>query len=84
MEELYAYGYCGDPDNRFQRRRNLKFIVACAGSVQLSGPREEPDAVSDAENAVTGGGVDDKQLDKNNVPAVPEALRAGRELEEGL
>lgn len=44
-------------------------------------PWEELDALSDAENAVTGGSVDYKQMDKNNVLVVPEVLRAGRELE---
>lgn len=47
-------------------------------------PWEELDALSEAENAVTGGSVDYKQLDKNNVLAIPEVLRAGRELEESL
>lgn len=43
-------------------------------------PWEELDALSQAENRVTGGNVDYKQMDKNNVLAVPEILRAGREL----
>jgi len=45
-------------------------------------PWEELDALSQAENAVTGKNVDYKQLDKNNVLAVPQVLRAGRELQD--
>lgn len=44
-------------------------------------PWEELDALSQAENAATGGHVDYKQMDRNNILAVPEVLRAGRELE---
>lgn len=43
-------------------------------------PWEELDALSRAENAVTGGQVDYKAMDINNVLAVPEVLRAGRDL----
>lgn len=45
-------------------------------------PWEGLDALSDAENAVTGGNVDYKQLDKNNVLAIPEVLWASRSLED--
>ena len=40
-------------------------------------PWEELDALSAAENAVTGKNVDYKATDKNNVLAVPDVLRAG-------
>lgn len=40
-------------------------------------PWEQLDALSEAENAVTGGNVDYKAMDRNNVLAVPEILRAG-------
>lgn len=40
-------------------------------------PWEDLDALSAAENAVTGKNVDYKATDKNNVLAVPDVLRAG-------
>lgn len=39
-------------------------------------PWEELDALSDRENAVTGGSVNYKQMDRNNVLAVSDVLRA--------
>ena len=44
-------------------------------------PWEQLDLLSAAENSVTGGSVDYKQLDKNNVLAVPDVLRAGSRME---
>ena len=44
-------------------------------------PWEQLDLLSAAENSVTGGSVDYKQLDKNNVLAVPDVLRAGNQME---
>lgn len=38
---------------------------------------EELDALSDKENRVTGGKVNYKQMDRNNVLAMPEVLKAG-------
>ena len=42
-------------------------------------PWEELDALSAAENAVTGGSVDYKQMDRNNVLTLPELLRSAKE-----
>ena len=44
-------------------------------------PWEQLDLLSAAENSVTGGSVDYKQMDKNNVLAVPDVLRAGCQME---
>lgn len=41
-------------------------------------PWEELDQLSAAENAVTGGHVDYKAMDRNNVLLLPQVLRAGR------
>ena len=41
-------------------------------------PWEDLDALSRAENAVTGGSVDYKSMDRNNVLILPQALKAGR------
>lgn len=40
---------------------------------------EQLDALSEAENKVTGGHVDYKQMDRDNVLALPELLRASQE-----
>ena len=45
-------------------------------------PWERLDDLSAAENAVTGGNIDYKAMDRNNVLAVPEVLSAG--LQAGL
>jgi hypothetical protein len=42
-------------------------------------PWDDLDALSEKENAVTGGNVDYKQYDINNVLALPRLLRAGEE-----
>lgn len=46
-------------------------------------PWEELDALSARENAITGGQVDYKAMDRNNVLALPEILKAHREMERG-
>lgn len=45
-------------------------------------PWEELDALSAQENAITGGQVDYKQMDRNNILALPDILRALREITE--
>lgn len=42
-------------------------------------PWEQLDALSDAENAVTGGNVDYKQMDRNNVLTLPDLLKSAKE-----
>lgn len=42
-------------------------------------PWEQLDALSDAENAVTGGHVDYKQMDRNNVLTLPSLLKSAKE-----
>lgn len=42
-------------------------------------PWEQLDALSDAENAVTGGNVDYKQMDRNNVLTLPALLKNAKE-----
>ena len=42
-------------------------------------PWEDLDALSDAENAVTGGSVDYKQMDRNNVLTLPALLESARQ-----
>ncbi len=44
-------------------------------------PWEDLDALSAKENAITGGQVDYKAMDRNNVLALPEILRAHRDME---
>lgn len=44
-------------------------------------PWEQLDQLSDRENAVTGGHVDYKQMDRNNILVLPEILAALREME---
>ena len=46
-------------------------------------PWEELDDLSARENAVTGGRVDYKQMDRNNVLILSQVLRARREAKEG-
>ena len=41
-------------------------------------PWEDLDALSDAENAVTGGSVDYKQMDRNNVLTLPALLKSAK------
>ena len=42
-------------------------------------PWDELDALSEKENAITGGSVDYKQYDINNVLALPKLIKAGEE-----
>ena len=42
-------------------------------------PWDALDALSDAENAVTGGSVDYKQMDRNNVLTLPDLLKSAKE-----
>jgi len=46
-------------------------------------PWEDLDALSERENAITGGNVDYKQLDRNNVIALSDVLRAMEQAGEG-
>jgi len=46
-------------------------------------PWEELDALSAKENAITGGSVDYKAMDRNNILALPEILKAHRDMERG-
>lgn len=46
-------------------------------------PWEELDALGARKNAITGGQVDYKAMDRNNVLALPEILKAHREMERG-
>ena len=52
---------------------------ACLSSHNCLIAWEDLDALSEKENAVTGGGVDYKQYDINNVLAIPKLLQAGGE-----
>ena len=41
-------------------------------------PWEDLDALSAAENAITGGNVDYKQMDRNNVLTLPDLLKSAK------
>ena len=63
-----------DPASRYRIGKDMaKRLHSCLI------PWEQLDALSQAENAVTGGSVDYKQMDRNNVLTLPALLKSAKE-----
>lgn len=71
---IYIEEKAKNPASRYRIGKDLgKRIHSCLI------PWEELDALSARENAVTGGNVDYKQMDRNNVITLPELLKSVKE-----
>ena len=71
---IYREEKAKDPASRYRIGKDMpKRLHSCLI------PWEELDALSAAENAVTGGSVDYKQMDRNNVLTLPALLNSAKE-----
>ena len=71
---IYKEEKAKNPASRYRIGKDIPKRLHCCLR-----PWEELDALSDAENAVTGGNVNYKQMDRNNVLTLPDLLKSVKE-----
>ena len=71
---IYKEEKAKNPASRYRIGKDIPKRIHCCLI-----PWEQLDALSDAENAVTGGSVDYKQMDRNNVLTLPALLKSAKE-----
>ena len=70
---IYQEEKAKDPATRYRIGKDIAKGIHCCLI-----PWEELDALSAKENAVTGGNVDYKQMDRNNVLTLPALLKSAK------
>lgn len=71
---IYTEQKAKNPASRYRIGKDMTQRIHCCLI-----PWEKLDALSDAENAVTGGNVDYKAMDRNNVLTLPALLKSAKE-----
>lgn len=71
---IYKEEKAKNPASRYRIGKDISKRIHCCLI-----PWEQLDALSDAENAVTGGNVDYKAMDRNNVLTLPALLKSAKE-----